>query len=660
MSEFCFYTNHVLLNSQSNNGYGPLSSDPNIKYRLQNLHSATSSPAAFAITQGEILVQEVSSDPSLVNVVLRPHKQPDLDLPKIEYIIYKGILKSSLVNGIEVAAAGTNDLTQSIWDAQINRNLKVENATGINPNETPNADCLGINYTTGGTAPYLANDDTPLDTAFYNKTGNFQLPTVQKGWEIGTFSSTSFGVLIALEQIGSPHTFKLSRELDSIITVNALSGSPTQVEIFEHNHSKENVLSFMDDAAFFGSFYLSKLDLRIGAAFEEKEKEEIYDLILTKYLNKDAVYLDIRNEFGTSFDYYLNYGRNIKASFEEGAATSTLNYYRSNWPILKLQTADFATVSTLNKNFINLGFPEGSNDECIIFLSRAYRNKRKFRKLRYKKKFEQLDFTSGFSGTLELITPNKEGTTALISGFYKLVYLKSQVAANGALDFSPERSHYLDFAFPIIQNAIPFVSTSGVVKYKTYNNLSYIDTISHNGTTYMANTCIALDDFNLTLLALPNCFLNGKNVRINPVTSLIGEVVENNGHFLDYLDTKLSKSMLTTVDVNIGGINDKLLKMDKYPGAFSDSIFNNFDSDYLTILIEKATYSNLDVQINSSSIVSKYGVWFFVNNLLHTVDGNGQPITEITLGLSGLEHSGNSILRKNLATSIKIYANEHI
>lgn len=100
MSEFCFYTNHVLLNSQSNNGYGPLSSDPNIKYRLQNLHSATSSPAAFAITQGEILVQEVSSDPSLVNVVLRPHKQPDLDLPKIEYIIYKGILKSSLVNGI--------------------------------------------------------------------------------------------------------------------------------------------------------------------------------------------------------------------------------------------------------------------------------------------------------------------------------------------------------------------------------------------------------------------------------------------------------------------------------------------------------------------------------------------------------------------------------
>lgn len=661
MAEFCFFTDHNLLNVQTSNAFGPVSSNPNTQYRLQNLHTATAPAPAYAIVQGEVLVQEVAADPTLVNIVLRPNKQPDLDLPKIEYIVYKGILKSSLISGATIAPQSTNDLTESLWQAQLSRNLKVEEATGSNPGDTPNANCLGINYTATGTAPFLATNDTPLDNAFFNDSADFQLPTVQKGWEIGTFSATGFGILIAFERIAHPHTFGLARELDSVLSVSPLSGSPTQVETFEHNHEKEAVLSYLDDAAFFGSFFTSKLDIKTGGTLQEKEGDDIYDLLLSKYLNKNAVYVDIRNEFNTSFDYYLNYGRNIHASFAQGAATATLNYYRDNWPILKLDVTDFASGNGTDKNHINFSMPQGANDVALIYFSKAFKGKRKFRKLRYKKKFEQSGFTSGFSQDFELITPNKAGgTTTPIAAYYQLIYVKKQSAANVATDFSPECSHYLDFAFPILQNAIPFKAMSGVVKYKSYDSLMYIDSFEYNGTDYMANVCIAEDDFNITLLAPPRCYLNGKNVNTNPISALVGEVVQNNGHFLDHLSDRLRKSVFATVEVTIGGLADKLVVQEERFGEFSNSIFNSYDPEYLSIIIEKGTFNGFTAQIVASSIELKYGVWLFVDSLLHTYDGTGLPVTEITLGLSGLEHSGGSILRKNLTTTVKVYANEHI
>ena len=659
MAKFCFFTYHTLLHTQVDKPFGPVVANPNTAYRLQNLHSGSSPLPAFAITQGEILVQEVSA--SLVNIVLKPGIQPDFDFPKIEYIIYKGVLKSSLINGTEVASEGTNDLTRSIWQAQNKRNEKVEAETDINPMETPNANCLGINYTDVASAPFEALDDSPLDLAFFNNSSEFQLPSVQKGWEIGEFDSSSFGVLIAFERIGQPHTFELARELDSILTVSALGGAPTQVETFEHNHDKEKVLSFLDDTAFFGAFYSGKLDVKIGAEFEEKSEEEIYDLFLNKYLNKNAVYIDLRNEFDTSFDYYLNYGREIKASFTDGGSTTTLNFYRDNWPILKLNLADFSAGNSSDRNFINLSLPQGSNSIGLVYLAKAFRDKRNFKKLRYKKKFEVFNFSGGSSDEFTLITPNKvAGETTSIANYYHLVYIKKQVAPNGASDFSPEKSHHVDFFFPIFSNSIPFQGTSGVVKYKTYDNLNHINTFDKDGLEYMASVCIAQDDYNFTFLASPKCYLQGPRVTVNPSLSLVGEEIRSNAHFLNHLEDKLKKTGFFKVDVVIGGSMDQLQIQKEKLGLFTTNIFDKHDPDYPIVIIEKNTFTDLFSLISASSIIPKYGVWLYFENQLHTTDDNDLPITEFTLGFSGLKHLGSNLSRENVTTIIKIYANDHI
>ena len=326
MANFCFFTDHTLLNNQLDKVFGPTSTNPDTEYRIQNLHTGMSDLPAFAVTSGEILVQEVSTDPALVNIVLKPNNQPDFNFPRIEYIIYKGILKSSLIVGDEVAEELTNDLTESIWLAQNKRNEKIEAATGSNPGETPSANCLGINFTNAALSPYTADDDSPLHIAFFNEDSDFQLPSVRKGWEIGQFDSTSFGILIAFESISTPHSFGLARELDSIISVSPLGGVPTQVETFEHNHDKERVLSYLDDAAFFGAFFLDKIDVKIADEFEEKGGDDVYDLLISKYLNKNAVYISIYNEYNSSFRLLPQLWANYKRFFHGGWNNSSLGF----------------------------------------------------------------------------------------------------------------------------------------------------------------------------------------------------------------------------------------------------------------------------------------------------------------------------------------------
>lgn len=656
MANFCFFTDHTLLNSQVNKPFGPTAANPNTEYRIQNLHSGTSPLPVFAITQGEILVQEVITNPLLVNIVLKPGVQPDFDFPKIEYIIYKGVLKSSLINGAEIAAEGTNDLTESIWQAQNKRNEKVEAETDINPMETPNANCLGINYADIASPPFEALDDSSLDVAFFNNASEFQLPSVQKGWEIGEFDSASFGVLIAFERIGQPHTFELARKLDSKVIVTTLGGAPTQVETFEYNHDKEKVLSYLDDAAFFGAFYSGKLDVKIGSEFEERSEEEIYDLLLSKYLNKNVVYLDVRNEFDTSFDYYLNYGRNIKASFTNGGTTTILNFYRDNWPILKLDLADFPVGNSSDKNFINLSLPQGSNNKGIVYLAKAFLDKRKFKKLLYKKKFKEVNFSDDFT----LISPNKVGGgTTPITSYFHLVYIKRQIEDNLSTDFSPHPKHYLDFIFQIFQNPIPFKDSTDVIKYKTYDTNIYSNTLSLNGEDCIANVCYTEDNFNITLLVNPKVYLNGPKLRVNNTKSLTGESIKDNGHFLDLLNGRLANSRFSKQEMILAGEPEIFIEQQN-SGLPTKNFFSINDPEYTSVLIKKSDFIDLFTNISVSSIQSKYGVWLYVENQENIEDDEGNPVTEITLRLSGLEYIGNNVSRKNLTTGIKLYTHGHL
>src|ERR1041385_7838870 len=111
MSAFYFFTDIDLLNAQSSGDeFGKVFSDPDNKFHLTSKHSSSSPSNAYAMCKGEVAVIDIpNSSPQQVNLILKPSEQPKVNLPKIKYVIYRGILKSSFINGNDIAAANSND-----------------------------------------------------------------------------------------------------------------------------------------------------------------------------------------------------------------------------------------------------------------------------------------------------------------------------------------------------------------------------------------------------------------------------------------------------------------------------------------------------------------------------------------------------------------------
>lgn len=220
---FHFFTEPAKLQNQTNGqAFGPI--DEN-NYRLGNMFSATSNAKAFAITGGNVLVQPIEGNSSEVNIILKPEEQPNLNFPKIDYIIYKGVVKSSIINGSNVADRTNNDLTSVIWESHD----KLVEAGMQDLDPVPLAsNALGFAYSSSATDEYKALDEDSLNIAFYNSEN--KLSPVKSGDYLGDLNASSFGFMVIFEKIGFEPTFKLARELDSKLSFTALSPSATNAE----------------------------------------------------------------------------------------------------------------------------------------------------------------------------------------------------------------------------------------------------------------------------------------------------------------------------------------------------------------------------------------------------------------------------------------------
>src|SRR5262249_29426112 len=157
--------------------FGPVSGASDTQFQVTSVHrpAASTTPNAYAVCDGLVLVQDAGND--LVNLVLKPTQQPPFAFPKIKFFIYRGIQKSSLVNGVEVAPAANNDLTKSIWQSQQARNA----SAGTSDN--PPTGALGLDISGIGS----------IDEVFFREDVSYQLPLVRSGWSLGQFSSAGFG-----------------------------------------------------------------------------------------------------------------------------------------------------------------------------------------------------------------------------------------------------------------------------------------------------------------------------------------------------------------------------------------------------------------------------------------------------------------------------------
>ena len=656
---FYFFTELDKLNNQNTSGngeaYGPISAaNSKDRFRVTSTHKVSADAKVIAVCKGTILVQEQTGSSDLVNIILKPFEQPPFEFPKIKYFIYRGVKKSSLISGTGLVAKNTNDLTDSLWtDYNAFNNLS---------NQAPPYQLLGLGINTAN-SPYR-NEDL-IDGVFYQTGTDHQLPTVQAGWHIANFDdAVDIGFEIMFESLGFEPTLAIARKADNIIEVNTLTGT-SQAEFFDHWHDKEDVLNYIDPCAFWGSFYANNLIVKLSNNTKNKKNgDELYADVLSLYKNKNKCYIDIRNEFNFSLNYFKNYGTNAtnnttNIKLGKGSNTITpIDYYTNGWPIFIIDNTGFSNTSN-HYHEIRLQLPcgNGDNPAPLIYFSRAYKTGLKFPEtFNLKQKFLPLTVSSNYTPIFKVAVPWISGN--LCSSFMKIKHCKRNTTETlpTIIPTQFRRSDNIDAIFNIKMN---FDSNILNLTTKVFEEEIYIDATNTEGFDAAFNLGISFDTNNVTLFANPVNYLNFENNKTRDTLRIVAD--KTNDNYLKKLGENIETAELTKTEVNTSeGDVDVIFYQENYIG-FSQS-FNKAELKHLLgIGFTIAEWNTLiTAAINPGNFTIKYPVWISIENKQNLIDEDGNYYTKFDLILKGYKVSGNSVSIVTKNANLKQYTNGHI
>lgn len=659
-SKAYFFTEFpLLIHGQSYpDVFGPDNSTPNTVFRTTNKFWTDVDAKAFAVVSGQILVVP-TTNPLIVNVVLKPRNQGSIDFLDVKYFVYRGILKDQLIDSSDdqkVVAAGTNAFVDSIWDTQEKINDAIENADlsdGIGPGsvtDEPSALALGVQYVFPATEPWHVEklDAESLDQLFFDEASDYKFPIVRAGEEFGKFRNTSIGFDIILNDPSSVTTFAEVRGVENVITVTALGGSPTDLEKLQDRSERAKILEYMDPAAFYGIHYYSGINAYDAGGtdtiFNSKDTNNAYDAIINKFLNKNRTYIDIRNENEYSFNYYDNYtasGADIKLSFDSGVLPATEIFGTSGWPIRIVENAELESGETGKKNAVYIEFPKGDNTAPLLYKSFASDFKRFPKKPRNKNRFLEVDFDGAnlYSETIKLGLPNREdnGDTTAVSWYMKLNYIKRNLVSNPAsAGMVINGQDTFDHLFPVVDNVV--WNSSNQILFNagfqsTFFEKSDFSCFGELGFAKEANRVV----FYMTPEEVN--FQPSKNMRL--YKRVIGGV-SNKTSFFEVLknifpDFSLQKGELTISATSKfylnyeDGTKRRERESDKHNFICVGMTKAEFDA-----LLASATASNIDSDLHTPLLV--------VKSKSVLADDNGAGFIKYELGVAGLDVTGNYVV----------------
>jgi hypothetical protein len=615
MGKFHFFTDYDLLTAQSSTqafGAAGMTTVLGVnydQYRVTSLHTSTGTPRAYAICDGTICAQIDSVDPTLVNIILKPLDQPAINFVPIKYYIYKGIKLNSLVNTItnEISDTSTMQLAISIRDSQAAWNTQYDVAHTNPPGTTidkASANSLGIHYTALASSPNQVLDSDGIDTLFYRENADFQLPNIQAGWSIGEFSTTQFGIEIVLDNIAYIPEVSLVRKFENYISVSQLPAVPTQAATFEHWHDKEECLIFMDAAAFYGSMFLSSVDITNSSnQTTTVTGDNIYSNLLDSFYNKNVSYIDLRNEFNHALNYYKNLDNQIEICFD-GTNFNSINYYNSGWPIVKVINTDLPTGNTTGLNIISIRLPKGDCAEPLLYIIQGYVKTVYEKELATEEKFVEVgDYSSTLLEEIRINLFNNisSGVTQLIAGYFRLKYILKEYDSSVSATSVQFRRSELSFDIMHFQNVNKLTDT---IDSYVVNDKYFINHVNYSGQTmicqlvtiyknekrmygFLANEKYLSMDFNI---------LNSYSL---PFVNLIEDDI--NAFVSERLDVDYKY-----IELTIGGTN---ISVASYSNAnyfnFNDTEKKGNPFDFFSWEFTDAEMSSL-VSSATSSFISKY------------------------------------------------------
>lgn len=640
-TKFDFYTEYENVMQVAGMEFGPVTGDPTNKFNTTHLlKAAVPSPNgvdAFAVTNGVILVQQNTDDANLVNIILKPVSQGIIDSLNIKYFVYRGILKSSLLTGANVAASGTNDLT-----TEIHAHPTVNSTT---------QEVLGYDLSVSKT------DADLLETGFLT-TGDFVRVPVQQGWTIGKFDQNGtvvagtpigFGFDIIIEDVNYKPTFGDVRKGQHVITIGAGT-------LLEKKTARTKVLNFIDPVAYYGLHFNAKVIAPIPPSEEKLRRNELYNELLVKFINKNVVYLDVRNANGLPFNHYENYGSvsQIKLGYinDENPVTSpAIPYDQDSWPIKILKLSDFTAANAGNtgkKNILRLCLPLGDNNSPVVYMAIGSTFKRFPAQDKKKKRFIDLTVASGgFTNDVKLGLPNVDdaGSTTPCAWYFKIYYMvNTNSGYAAATPFVVPSYQYFDNLFTPVD--LPsFFTNADVIKYMASGKEAFFDGTQDLGFAAFVKTGAALDNGRVTFYAIP------KNIKIDKK--------KETDIFKDILGGSSNKPSFNEIVTNVcSGLDLRKRELQLTSGAVS---YLDFASDDLVGTGENSTFNFMGITISQGELTSltssispidatKHPVFINVRSYNHNTDLNGNGYREIVIGLAGVDSSGNFVQPTNTVT----------
>src|SRR5690554_1742392 len=607
MADFYFFTDIDRLTQQtSEQAFGPFEDTVNFPdkdcYRVTSKHILTEDSLAYAVCKGKVLVQQDNTNPLLVNVILKPELQPT-NCPPVKFFVYRGIKKDSLISSNTITADSCT-LTYSINNSYTDAPMKI---LGVELIEIPNYDALSEEE-----KELLKNypNNSMIESIFYESFEDFELWTVNEGWSIGLFDKDNAGFEIMLDTLGFNPTLELVRNTENILTVTSLTGSETEADTFNHWHKKETILHYIDPTAFYGNFYkeiikartsLKEIDDKKIPIFDKYKKDEIYTEILNgtngNFLNRNNIYLDIRNEFNMSFNYFSNYGNDLKISYvdDNNEPETIISYKANNWSLLILTDLPDGN----EENTIKIAFPIGDNTLPLIYVKVGTRYITNVEKIKQgKSRFMELtlDTESLFTtNSLVVNTPNvNNDTNTRISSYLRILYLKrfdSVLEAPESSESVLRRSHFRDMIFCLGNMNIPFTGTESL-KIKVFDDNVYIDSLTENGTDYMAKIGIAQDMQNTYFFIIKNDLRTKNRFKMNNNPfSLSSGIYNTNAQFLEFAFGNNYYKEEITVGLETGFIIQYIKRNIK--DYFSSSNEIDMSSEAFIIIISNQNYELL-------------------------------------------------------------------
>ncbi|MCX6312072.1 MAG: hypothetical protein NT084_10615 [Bacteroidetes bacterium] len=664
------FTDFDLLPVQSGtNNFGPDTTNPTTEYRTWSaftgiLNSATQLKA-YAVSDGEFFIQEVTGNTNVVNLILKPDTQPESNYGLVKYIVYRGIKKSSFLdsNGNVLPANSSNlsELLTRMW--VVRQNLNNES----NANEVIERNDLGLDQ---------QSSTIPPTELFENIFDSYVFQRLTPGMWIGDFEfSGDYGFEIILDGPNFKPTLADLRVLDHKVTITYQTGQPQfangQEEDISVKLKREQILSYLDCAAYFGLLSNGKIKLHQtqgnGGDIDINTPDVIYTNILSKFKTNDKIYVDIRNELNNSLNFYGSYNdpNNTTTKVAKIKFNSIDKEYHNNgWPILILGINEL--TSNTSDNFANAKFnlPQGDNDLPTVYLSGS-----SFFSdgLNYKEKFKIPVLNSNFTDDIELSTANSPNTTSngLILPFaLKFAFTRRyNISALPPLPTSgltrPWKDDHTDNLVSPLNINIPTFNNQNNVVWRTNNELKYLGWTSLiGGQDFTFRTGLAKDSIGEVAFS----YFEGS-------AEVAGGTVSKQTH--SSADIEIGKKEIKSFFLMLRDIKKRIYLKPFSLGISVDTIqVESVTDQHSSILLEKSfddmfslAYTSAEKisilsSINSAQFLTEADCFLIASVHELNDDGNDIPYFLINLGVQGIVFNNTTFAYeiRRIATGIMLYS----